>query len=612
MLLLTYASASAQTPRAWIIDPNFNDSFSGFEVMDKAAQSGRFFLGGEDHRYMEFNSRMELKLMRYLHQKGGVRHMILELGFARGYVLQQYVQTGDSVWLDLLDHTTGSDYMEMYRSMREWNRALPDADKVIVTGIDVERYTDVPLLLLDHLLPDSGIPDQLIVHVEAIKGLAKFIYNEAASEDEGAEYGVSEEGNDVSSDNYEIIPTLRTFLTQYDSMKPMYRKYLGQNFELADTLLNSLRQYLIWEDYEYTPYQYTYREKVMYDNMKTLLQRYPNGKFYGQFGRCHAGTAVQNGPCGWLNYHSIAQKMTTLMPEPVRNHVVTVGYFYSDGEEDDDEEDDEWRRPSAQERETENFEEETPEGSVALFSLDSLQQAYPTLANRYDFVLFYNNPETSYDEDDYEPEFDEYDVELNHFGYVYHREWGKTARLNQALHALGLPSVNNNLVLQGFDVAYFPRKYDDETGGRLSVLWLPTQSLRFGAQADSFMRFNMFRVMSETCKDVLRSKHFNLALGTGLGYGLSRLELKAADKTVDFRNPQPTTRVLYRNPAFWLSLCANARVALGPVSLGVSGGIGRDVSRSAWRFEGKRISGTPSFAQHMKYLEATIGFAIKD
>lgn len=612
ILLLACASVSAQTPRAWIINPNFNDSFSGFEVMDKAAQSGRFFLGGEDHRYMEFNSRMELKLMRYLHQKGGVRHMILELGFARGYVLQQYVQTGDSVWLDLLEHTTGSDYMEMYRSMREWNRALPDADKVIVTGIDVERYTDVPLLLLDHLLPDSGIPDALLVHVEAIKGLAKFIYNEGASEDEGAEDGVSEEGSDVSSDNYEIIPTLRTFITQYDSLKPMYRKYLGRNFGLTDTLLNSLRQYLIWDDYEYTPYQYTYREKVMYDNMKALLQRYPNGKFYGQFGRCHAGTAVQNGPCGWLNYHSIAQKMTTLMPEPFRNHVVTVGYFYSDGEEDDDAEDDDWRKPSAQERETESFEQETPEGSVALFSLDSLQQAYPTLANRYDFVLFYNNAETSYDEDDYESELDEYDVEFTHFGYVYHREWGKTARLNQALNALGLPSVNNNLVMQGFDVAYFPRKYADETGGRLSVLWLPTQSLRFGAQADSFMRFNMFRVMSETCKDVLRSKHFNLALGTGLGYGLSRLELKAADKTVDFRNPQPTARVLYRNPAFWLSLCANARVALGPVSLGISGGIGRDVSRSAWRFEGKRISGTPSFAQHMKYLEATIGFVIKD
>jgi len=623
--MLTFISASAQnkvddslppppegnallvTPRASLIDYQINDSFAGFELMDSAAKYGRFFLGGEDHRFMEFNSAMELKLMRYLHARGGVRNMILELGFARGYVLQQYINTGDSIWMDILDNTTGSDYMDMYRAMREWNRALPDSAKLIVSGIDVERYTDVPLLLLEQLLPDSGLPEDLLVGVEAIKGLARQIYHQGSSSfEEESDEGYDNEASDVSSENYEVRPTLRLFLAQFDSLKPQYRSYLGKNFGLTDTLLRSLKQYLEWDDYEYTPYQYTFREKVMYDNMKTLLQRYPNGKFYGQFGRCHAGTALQNGPCGWLNYHSISQKMATLMPEPFRSKVVTIGYFYAENDDDDEDE------KNDQEREVASFEAETPEGSVALFSLDSLKKSFPVLASRYDFVLFYNITEEDFDYD----EEDDYDYqseyEFTHMSYVYHREWTKLGPLNQALQGFGLPLISDNLVMQGFDIAYFPTKWDESAGGRLSLLWLPTRNLPYGTQSDSMMRFNMFRALSESTKDLLRSRHFNLAIGTGIGFAMSRIELKPADRPQNFLNPQPAERVLYRNPALLVSIAAHFRYALGPLSLGVSGGIGRDLSHSDWRYEGKRLPGTPKFAQHTKYLEATIGFVIKE
>ncbi|MBU6324483.1 MAG: hypothetical protein KJS92_03265 [Bacteroidetes bacterium] len=601
-------TAPAQTPRAWLIDYQINDSFSGFEVMDSAAKYGRFFLGGEDHRFMEFNSAMELKLMRYLHKRGGVRNMILELGFARGYVLQQYINTGDSIWLDILDNTTGSDYMDMYRAMREWNRELPDSAKVIVSGIDVERYTDVPLLLLEQLLPDSGIPDDLLVGVEAIKGLARQIYHQGSSSyEEEDEEGYDNDASDVSAENYEVRPTLRLFLAQFDSLKPQYRSYLGKNFGLTDTLLRSLKQYLEWDDYEYTPFQYTFREKVMYDNMKALLLRYPKGKFYGQFGRCHAGTALQNGPCGWLNYNSISQKMSTLMPEPFRSHVVTIGYFYADGADDDEEND-----KNTQEQEVEAFAAETPEGSVALFSLDTLKKSYPVLASRYDFVLFNNITEEDFDYDEEEDYDYQSEYEFTHMSYVYHREWTKLGPLNQALQGFGLPLIADNLVMQGFDIAYFPTKWDESAGGRFSMLWLPTRNLRYGAQSDSMMRFNMFRAVSETSKDLLRSRHFNLAIGTGIGFAMSRLELKAADKPQNFLNPLPTERVLYRNPALLVSVAAHFRYALGPLSLGISGGVGRDLSRADWRYEGKRLPGTPKFAQHTKYLEATLGFVIKE
>jgi len=607
---LTALAALAQKPRANTIDPAQNENFKGFEVLDSAARHSRFFLSGEDHRFMQFNSRMELKFMQYLH-RFGVRHMIMELGYARGYVLQQYLNTGDSVWRSILKATTGKKYMKMYQAMRDWNRSLPDSTRITVSGIDVERFTDIPVLLIEQFLPDSGIPSDLLIPVEAIKGLARYTYTiNAGEEDEGKDEDDGDAWEYEDRGEFNEYRTISTFVQDYDSLRSRFKAWLGKDFGRVDTLVNSLRQYLKWDDYEYTTYQYVYREKIMFDNMMALVQQYPTGRFFGQFGRCHAGNTVQNGECNWYNYVSIAHKMEQMGGGYFKGRITTIGYFYAG---DDDYDQDKLNKESI------DFKDETPEGEVALFALDSLRSAYPEIGKRFDFVL-YNNKDQSWmeDEDDDDEEDDtdtaayddEYkpDKEFVHITGLIGYSNAKLSGLQTMLTAAGLPEIDPGLIWQGVEVSYINR--GNRPGGRLAMTWVPTRN--FTLTNDTAMRFNAFNVSNESLFDILRDQHFNLAFGTGMAYQQLQLELSQTPQVPDLRNPGPNWVVRYRNPAVLLTAIAQLKASLGPLSFGLNMGYGLDISRKGWRYNGQLMPGIASTSQSGAFAQATVGFVIKD
>jgi hypothetical protein len=609
LFVLSASAGKAQTPRAHIINPLQNDDFKGFEVLDSTARYARFILSGEDHRFMQFNSRMELKFMQYLH-RFGVRHMIMELGYARGYVLQQYLNSGDSVWRGILKATTGKKYMKMYQTMRDWNRGLPDSAKITVSGIDVERFTDIPVLLIEQFLPDSGIPSDLLIPVEAIKGLARYTYaiNAEDEEDEGKDEEDSWEYEDRG--DFNEYRTISNFVKDYDSLSSKFKTWLGKDFGRVDTLVNSLRQYLKWDDYEYTTYQYVYREKTMFDNMMALVQQYPTGRFFGQFGRCHAGNTVQNGECNWYNYVSIAHKMEQMGGGYFKGRIATIGYFYAG---DDDYDQDKLNKESI------DFKDETPEGEVALFALDSLRSAYPEIGRRFDFVL-YNNKDQSWmeDEDDDDEEDDtdtaayddEYkpDKEFVHITGLIGYSNAKLSGLQTMLTAAGLPEIDPGLIWQGVEVSYINR--GNRPGGRLAMTWVPTRN--FTLTNDTAMRFNAFNVSNESLFDILRDQHFNLAFATGMAYQQLQLELSQTPQVPDLRNPGPNWVVRYRNPAVLLTAIAQLKASLGPLSFGLNMGYGLDISRKGWRYNGQLMPGIASTSQSGAFAQATVGFVIKD
>jgi len=603
---ITALAALAQKPRAHTIDPLLNDNFKGFEVLDSAARHARFFLSGEDHRFMQFNSRMELKFMQYLH-RFGVRHMIMELGYSRGYVLQQYLNTGDSVWRSILKATTGKKYMKMYQAMRDWNRSLPDSAKIIVSGIDVERFTDIPVLLIEQFLPDSGVPADLLIPVEAIKGLARYTYtlsvdDEEEGKDEDYSWDFEERGD------FNEYRTIRTFIEDYDSLRNRFTSWLGKDFGRVDTLVNSLRQYLKWDDYEYTTYQYVYREKIMFDNMMALVQQYPNGRFFGQFGRCHAGNTVQNGECNWYNYVSISHKMEQMGGGYFKGRIATIGYFYAG---DDDYDQDKLNKESI------DFRDETPEGEVALFALDSLRSAYPEIGKRFNFIL-YNNKDQSWmedeedddatdsavSEDDYQP-----DKEFFHISGIAGYSSANLNAFQNMLSRAGLPEIDPNLIWQGVELSYHNRGI--RPGGRLAMTWVPTRN--FSLSNDTAMRFNAFNISNESIFDMVRDKNWNLALGTGIAYQHMQLELSKSARIPDLRNPAPTNwLVRYRNPALLLTAIAQLKASVGVLSFGLNAGAGLDVSRKGWRYDGKLLPGMPKTDQSAVFIQGSVGFVIKD
>jgi hypothetical protein len=292
-----------------------------------------------------------------------------------------------------------------------------------------------------------------------------------------------------------------------------------------------------------------------------------------------------------------------------KGRIATIGYFYAG---DDDYDQDKLNKESI------DFKDETPEGEVALFALDSLRTAYPEIGKRFNFIL-YNNKDQSWMEDE-DDEDEDYEVDTSVFGeYKPDKEFfhatgiigyssAELGAFQTWLSGAGLPEIDPRLIWQGVEISYMNR--GNRPGGRLAMTWVPTRN--FTLSNDTAMRFNAFNVSNESLFDILRDKHLNLALGTGMAYQHMQLELGTSPRVPDLRNPGPSWAVRYRNPAVLLTAIAQMKATTGFLSFGLNAGLGIDVSRKGWRYDGKLMPGLPKTNQSAVFAQATVGFVIKD
>ncbi|MFM6984948.1 MAG: hypothetical protein ACKOXF_12495 [Chitinophagaceae bacterium] len=67
--------------------------------LDSVDKSVRVFLGGENHNYWSENNLIELKMIKHLHKTRGVRNLVIELGYARGYLLDRYINDDSTYYV---------------------------------------------------------------------------------------------------------------------------------------------------------------------------------------------------------------------------------------------------------------------------------------------------------------------------------------------------------------------------------------------------------------------------------------------------------------------------------------------------------------------------------
>ena len=149
-------SGNAATDKPFYkINTNKPDDFTGLEQLQPFISGPRVFISGENHRHVAVNGMIEFKLLRFLHEKAGVQHLILELGEARGWYANRYVNEQDTLEKYCLMATTSVEHMKILDDIREWNLTLPAEKRIQIHGIDVERFNDIALLRLSDLLPKT-------------------------------------------------------------------------------------------------------------------------------------------------------------------------------------------------------------------------------------------------------------------------------------------------------------------------------------------------------------------------------------------------------------------------------------------------------------------------
>lgn len=318
-----------------------NDNYEGFDLLKPAIEKGyRVYFTGENHTFTESNSLLQLKMFKYLHQNAGVNTLFMEFGFSRGYYVNKYIQTGDTAMLNVLRGYSFLEFADMYKGLMEYNKTLPEGEKIKVVGIDVERHFPLAVKTMSVSLPDEAPPAEIMLQVESLKGLARFFDSQAEKKLEAED----KEGDEIDySDYYKVTGynaenTMEDIIDNFKEYDSIYRVYLKDKYELYKKIALGLEQREVWNKYtnDRMPQAYIFREQYMYKEFMSNLKANPNDKFFAQFGRCHVSVILQEEACSWHEYNSIAQRLNNSTDSTINGKVCTIAIFYPKDKSDEE------------------------------------------------------------------------------------------------------------------------------------------------------------------------------------------------------------------------------------------------------------------------------------
>lgn len=303
----------------------------GLQEIFAVAKNARVVISGENHREVEFNALLEFALMRSLYENCGYRNFIMELSTARAFYLRKYVCENDSTAKKLLQSVSSPKYMLFFENLKDWNMSLPEKDRINIYGIDVERFEDLSLHrvfeFIQRIEKVKKVPRDLLVQVYTIRHVATrrllndlevfkseesaFIYKSSDTElvADSAAVPTYLEAPEESFEYDRVGKDLRVLIDSMNKDMAKYKKWLGDDFAEFYGLYNGLLEVYKWNMSAGTAQQYLWREEQMFRNFTAILDKNPNEKFYGQFGRCHASLTKSNNDCGWFNYYSLMSKL---------------------------------------------------------------------------------------------------------------------------------------------------------------------------------------------------------------------------------------------------------------------------------------------------------------
>ncbi|WP_394897273.1 TraB/GumN family protein [Clostridium paraputrificum] len=262
-------------------------TFKALELFESDLENNEIFIAGESHGSVK-SIDMNLYLLKYFVEKGNVKYILYEDGYASAQYLNIYLDTGDeSILEDLFYKIRGtmSYTMENYNFLKgvyEYNVTLEEEKKLRFIGIDKENPL-VAIKYIRSLLPTAEPTDDITEEfISVIKELSKSTYIDK-----------SKEAIQLLSDGEKEI-----------------EKYLGKHyFDLTFTLKN-----LAVSEGQLD------REELLINNFIELYEYLPKGKFFGQFGGDHTNLSP--------NTKSLASYLQNNY-EKTKDKVISINYEYN-------------------------------------------------------------------------------------------------------------------------------------------------------------------------------------------------------------------------------------------------------------------------------------------
>lgn len=540
-----------------------NSEFIGFSLLDSNALKADVFINGENHSYLSSNKKLWVKMIKYLYHNAGVRNVVLEYGYSAGYLINRYIQTGDSGLFEVLKKYSFEQHASAYKDLMEFNRSLPEDDKIYIAGIDLERGFRTAVKALCILLPDSFVLDDSIgMHIESLQGLCTYNDNVVYNSDK-----------QTYRDEYSTRNTMNRFISNFEKHPEKYRELLKDNFNDFQKITMGLKDLHLWYKLgeEDAVQEYVYREIYLFNRFREEKNTH-GGKFFGQFGRCHSGLSIQEETsCNWFYYRSLANRIKNWHIDDRPLKVFTTGILYKNDKYD-------------------------------IKGWEGVEEIVDTIFNKMDknrvaFYYFKSNPVL---DEKLSPLFDlillnTYGQDKNYPGVVpspinfpydtlAQRQYLQFNVGEQRYDLNGLKGIielNNYSKVTTLGIS--SHTAIDGTGVNINYYSVISQNQKY---SDSLsVKLSGYGISSNVSFSIFKNKRF-IDLEPHIGYGFARLKLQFSEKFTD--KTQIDTRLVksvsdYKNPALILDIGSTLRFNVKLLSFGVFGGYQWDASDSKWK-----------------------------
>ena len=360
-----------------------NEEFAGFELLDTPLSQSRLVILGQNSEYGAFNRKLEFKTLRYLQKTIGLRRHLMAVSPNQAYWINRFIVHGDTGAESLLGANAESRYFKMYKAIKKLNDKLPADNKISITGIDFETSAEMPSLRIAALLPDTLIPEKLMIGIETLKAVAAYCKTKKVLRFEPGL--VSDNENTYEYNSFSSRKSMFSFLAIYDSLKTEYKNWLGNGFFALDSAVNSIREYKQFEQWQSTSLEDVWREDIFFHRTVEALNRFPKDKFLLITGRCHTPYQIVNGPCNLWHFSSLAKRLRETGDSNFKT--LSVGIFYTgDNQIDSDLEDE----SSLLRKEIEQISNRYLYAKEAKILSPSLVKKYPVVASNFDMLILNN------------------------------------------------------------------------------------------------------------------------------------------------------------------------------------------------------------------------------
>jgi hypothetical protein len=119
------------------LDINDNNDFSSFAMLDTVLDRYTVFFTGEMH-WTTGNFELRWKMLQYFYRKAGVRVLFVEAPRSFTYLLNYYIDAGDSIhYENVLQYATqGTKERIYYMNLYHFNRGKKPSERIIIRGLD--------------------------------------------------------------------------------------------------------------------------------------------------------------------------------------------------------------------------------------------------------------------------------------------------------------------------------------------------------------------------------------------------------------------------------------------------------------------------------------------